>query len=391
MAHLPLIFKRRHFAGLLLAGTILASTSSAASACDCAGPIAAAAQATISGINTGISSLGAAITSALTADTQLIVQAISGNQQIQTTAYDKLLSAAQNQNAQAVEARQNITSNRRFVENPSSCYTLTAASAMPAAQTAIKTTTSAIVKDQTDWSMGQNNSATKYGKLDADHILVVDHFARIGATSSGSSTVPSSADPSLHPEFVMDAKTLTNNEINGTGTVNAVTAAFPADHDHPNGPVGWVRDLFRLSINPKVHPLDIKNATPEVVAGELAKQTHMNFARLPLSTAVAMRREGTSLHDWAVALVSQIGGDTSIIPANPSWHEIMDILINARFSGTSWHAQLGTMSPEQMVRENVEMQSVMLQLEWQRFQYEQKVGAMMGDQYGRAVDSGSGS
>lgn len=361
----------------------LVGNPAVAVACECGFEISAAAQSTVSAI--GASST--AIVGALTTDTQLIIQAISGNQQIASTAQEKLLTAQQQQNAQAARDSRDLHSTRRYVETPSSCYTATAAAAMPAASAAVKQARHAIVVNQTDRSTGQNGAVTAKGPDAARDALVDDHQRRIGGAAPGD--VPDSRDPAVKPGLFFAARTLTQAEVTGQGgnDNSPVSADWPSDPAHPNGPSGWVLDMENQGFDPHPRPIDVKTADNQKREEQITRITRMNFARLPFDDSQARRVEGaTALHDWAVGLFQQAGLDSSNIPANPSWEEVMDALVNVRFGGAAWATSLSGMSPEQIAQENLQMQSVMLQLQWARFAYDEKVGAMLGNQYAYQLD-----
>ena len=379
---------KRAFRSLLMvtsAVMALTTTPASAQACDgcVVGAVQSAAQAIVAALTVGPTS----VTGAIALSTQQLLQTISGNQEVQTNAYERLLTAQQNQQFQAYAQDRELVETRRFVTSPKSCYTVTAAAALPASRAGAQQIAPLITSNQTDWGTGQNGAPTAKGKGAGADVLIAGHQQRVG---SG----PDSNDWAMNLAIMMNAKTLTDPEITGTGGGGGgVSGKSPQDPDHPNGPSGWVRDMAFIGFDPHPQTYDTKNATAAQKLAAITRQSRLSFARAPFEDSQARRRAtptgGPDLKAWVIGLFKQAGmTPPANLPANPSWQEIMNTLVTLRFGGTDWHLQLSKMTPEQIARENLEMQSVMLQLQWAHFQYEEKVGAMQGNMYAHHLDGG---
>jgi len=346
-----------------------------------------------------ISSIQGSLVSEIHNDTLSILQAMNASTQVTAQANGQLMSAQQTQDMQYRELERNLIANGRHLEPPNSCYTVTAAQAAPAQRQAVSLAASSIGVSQANWGMnggGNNPAATTNGVSAAANMLVSDHYARIkavgGTVANGTGKTDESVDPAINANNIFAAKSLNTNEITGQpgGNVGAWSNGTPADPDHPQGPAGWIRDFMIMMNNTLPHKLG-DNATAEQKADYITRVARHSMAGAPLSDSIARRAAantqgaapGTaSLNAWATGLLQSAGMDASKIPANPSWQEVMDILVNYRFSGVDWNMKMKQMSsPEQLTQESLEMQSALLQLEWTRFQYDEKVGAVLGAMY----------
>ena len=366
------MMKTRFLGGTALVAILLAAPSHAQMAVS--DPPAETALATL--VGSVPAGFGTVVT-ALNVGFASVVAAISGAATTQTAGIGKIMTAhAQEMARYQTGLKDGSDAVSSFTRPPNACHVATAALSAPAAQQGSASVAKGMNNAHTTWTLGGSSAATGAGGPATANLLVQNHIKRAADTNGGASAATAqfqkaaglgsnagdANDRALDPMNVYSLPTLDQGDLAGSSS--------------------WVLDLVRLGFVPTPAPMpDPKKTAPEVTTAYLSRMVRENFAATPFNDFIGKSAPSVPLHDWAAALMTMNGNDSSSLPQTMSWNQMMDTLINQRFGGANYGVTQASMNEEAAVKELGLMMSMLLQIEWERYKYDHKVGDMLGNQY----------
>lgn len=313
-----------------------------AQACQCSGVIQQAHQETRAkieaakeAVNEHTSYVGDVIAQTIAQAAREIMQSVTANQKMQTTAQSKMADAEQQLEQERQKQKVMEEASKRYTPSADGCYADTGIAGLAAAEVVSDDVLKILTKVGSDRTTGQ------------------------GAAGAASGENQISAAAEL-------ANILDNQKPDSVTDVHTAWQDLQGQLSLDDKELKYGKSVVDQIIEPIPRPLkDTPSETEQVKWRQYS--TGMNIAREPFNQDLAERTQSVKLGDWAKELAKKAGVDLSKRPGGApeyvSEREIMTWLVKGRWGNAEFFTKsVNQMSPEQVVREQAEMQAMMLRL-----------------------------